>query len=120
MGNKFKDFLFKSKENNELDTTTIVISKDTLKEEKKMNTTTPTNSLNNSQTKIITPQVFSEVEAIANDILNGDSVIVDLTNTDLAEAKRICDFLNGVTFAIGGSVEKIVKLVYLFHPKTHK
>ena len=34
----------------------------------------------------------------------------------LEEAKRICDFLNGVTFALNGKVEKIAKLVYMFTP----
>ena len=81
-----------------------------------MNTQTM-NKSNNSSKNIITPKAFAEVESIANDILAGNSIIVDLTGTDIAEAKRICDFLNGVTFAIGGSVEKIVRLVYLFNPK---
>ena len=74
------------------------------------------NIFNTSSPQIITPKVFSQVESIANEILNGNSVIVDLTSTDLTEAKRICDFLNGVTFAIDGKVEKIARLVYLFAP----
>ena len=114
MANKLKDFLFPSKDSNELDSTTIVIKK----EEKTMNNTnTSNNTFNSSSPQIITPKIFSQVESIANQILNGNSVIVDLTSTELSEAKRICDFLNGVTFAIDGKVEKIAKLVYLFAPK---
>ena len=104
---------------NELDTATIEISKNLVKEEHNL-TNQYNNRVNNSNKNIITPKVFSEVEAIANDLLAGNSMIVDLTSTDIQEAKRICDFLNGVTFAIGGSVEKIVRLVYLFNPKSHK
>lgn len=75
---------------------------------------------NSNSPSIITPKVFTQVEGIANTILSGTSVIVDLTNTELSQAKRICDFLNGVTFAINGKVEKIAKLVYLFAPNKTK
>ncbi len=63
---------------------------------------------------IITPKEFYQVEGIANQLLSGKSVIVDLTTTDINIAKRIVDFLNGVTFAMDGKVDKIAKLVYLF------
>ena len=112
MGNKFKDFLFQNKDSNELDSTTIVLNK----ENQNIKQSQPNNVVNKTSTQIITPKVFSQVESIANQILNGCSVIVDLTSTDIAEAKRICDFLNGVTFAINGKVEKIARLVYLFKP----
>ena len=51
--------------------------------------------------------------------MSRQSVIVDLTNTDLTIAKRICDFLNGVCYSLGGNVKKIAKLVYLFSPVTN-
>lgn len=111
MSNKFKNFLFPSKENNQLDSTTVVIKKDEINNnnEKKQNFS--------SKPNIFTPKVFSQVEEIAEELLKNKSVIVDLTSTELLEAKRICDFLNGVSFALNGSVEKIAKLVYLFTPK---
>ncbi|MDY2888863.1 MAG: cell division protein SepF [Candidatus Caccosoma sp.] len=112
MGNKLKDFLFPSKEKNELDSTTIIV-----KENNKV--TNNTKNIGVNSPNIITPKVFSQVEEIANELLNGRSVIVDLTDTEINEAKRICDFLNGVTFAINGKVEKVAKLVYLFSPKSN-
>ena len=48
-----------------------------------------------------------------------ENVITDLAQKytpEISEAKRICDFLNGVTFALNGKVEKIAKLVYMFTP----
>lgn len=75
---------------------------------------------NTNSPSIITPKIFNQVEGIANTILSGTSVIVDLTSTELSQAKRICDFLNGVTYAINGKVEKIAKLVYLFAPNKTK
>lgn len=112
MASKLKDFLFQNKDSNELDSTTIVLNK----ESHSNSNIKANNVVNKTSTQIITPKVFSQVESIANQILNGCSVIVDLTATDIAEAKRICDFLNGVTFAINGKVEKIARLVYLFNP----
>lgn len=111
MGNKLKDFLFPIKEKNELDSTTIIV--------KEKNTNENNKNIGVASPNIITPKVFSQVEEIANEMLNGRSVIVDLTDTELTEAKRICDFLNGVTFAINGKVEKVAKLVYLFSPKNN-
>ena len=112
MANKLKDFLFQNKDSNDLESTTIVIKKD----DKLLSNQKTNNSVTKPSTQIITPKIFSQVESIANQIINGSSVIVDLTSTDIAEAKRICDFLNGVTFAINGKVEKIARLVYLFAP----
>ena len=72
--------------------------------------------MNTNRPNIVTPKTFSQVEEISNHLLDGVSVIVDLTSTEISEAKRICDFLNGVTFALNGKVEKIAKLVYMFTP----
>lgn len=70
----------------------------------------------NGQTNIITPTMFSQVEQISNELIKGKSVIVDLTSCPIDEAKRICDFLNGVCYALNGKVKKVAKLVYLFTP----
>ena len=107
MANKLKNFLFPSKDEDEFNTTTIQIDKDTIKD---------SGDSNNANTTIFNPIEFKDCENIANELLNRKSVIVDLTNTNIQEAKRICDFLNGVTYAVNGSVKKIAKLVYLFNP----
>ena len=108
-----KDFLFSKKEKNQFDSTTVVVNKDEINNDI-INTN---NSNNSSKTNIIRPMNFLESEKIANDLISGNEIIVDLTSTDIAEAKRIVDFLNGVTYAIGGSVKKVAKLVYLFSSK---
>ena len=109
MANKLKNFLFPVKDKNEFDSTTVVVKKDEIIKPK-------TNSVSTNRPNIVTPKTFSQVEEISNQLLDGVSVIVDLTSTEISEAKRICDFLNGVTFALNGKVEKIAKLVYMFTP----
>ncbi len=115
MGNKLKDFLFPAKGKDELDSTTIVVKKEEIK-----NKNGNPSIFNNASPNILTPKVFSQVESVANELLAGRSVIVDLTETEISEAKRICDFLNGITFALDGKVNKVAKLVYLFSPKKDK
>ena len=111
MANKLKDFLFPSKGKSELDTTTVVVNKTEI-------TTPQPSKVATSRPNIVTPKTFSQVEEVANQLLLGSAVIVDLTSTEINEAKRICDFLNGVTFALNGKVDKITKLVYLFTPNS--
>ena len=65
MGSKLKNFLFPSKEKNEFDSTTIVITKE---EVKKMNNKTTTNTT--SKPNIFTPKIFAQVEEIANEYVN--------------------------------------------------
>ena len=112
-----KDFFSNKKDSSIFDSTTVVVNKkeldddliDNNKEQRK-----PSGSTN-----IIRPESFLDVEKIAEELLKGKSIIVDLTSTSITEAKRICDFLNGVTYAINGQVKKIAKLVYLFSPSSN-
>ena len=106
---KLKSILKKSNDKYKYDITTIA-----LKDGNYMNATQYSKANNST---IYKPTTFAQVEEIANVILNHTGVIVDLTTTNLDIAKRICDFLNGVTYALNGEVVKIAKLVYLFSPK---
>lgn len=120
MANKLKSFLFPSRDENEMDSTTIVIKKEKISDMDNTNNNVNANNINQNTPNIFTPTAFFQSESIANELLAGKSVIVDLTSTELSIAKRICDFLNGVTFALNGNVNKIAKLVYLFAPNTSK
>ncbi|MCI5746164.1 MAG: cell division protein SepF [Erysipelotrichaceae bacterium] len=113
MANKIKDFLFPNKDNN-VETQTIEINTYSMNNQEKNKEIF--NSSDASQPKIVYAKKFFEVENIANDLIKGVSVIVDLSNTELIEAKRICDFLNGVIFTLNGKVSKIAKFIYLFSP----
>lgn len=62
------------------------------------------------------PKEFAEVEKLANRLLEGKSIIVSLVDTDKEVSRRICDFLNGVCFALNGYVQKVEKRIYLFSP----
>ncbi len=61
-------------------------------------------------------QTFDDARRAADGLKNGQQQIVNLEQTPVEMAERITDFLNGATYALDGSVEKIGEQVYLFTP----
>ena len=63
-------------------------------------------------------QTFDDARRAADGLKDGQQQIVNLEQTPAEMAERITDFLNGATYALDGSVEKIGEQVYLFTPST--
>ena len=42
--------------------------------------------MNTNRPNIVTPKMFAQVEEVANQLLDGRGVIVDLTSTEISEA----------------------------------
>ena len=63
-------------------------------------------------------QTFDDARRAADGLKDGQQQIVNLEQTPVEMAERITDFLNGATYALDGSVEKIGEMVYLFTPAT--
>jgi cell division inhibitor SepF len=63
-------------------------------------------------------QSFDDARRSADGLKSGEPQIVNLEQTPNDMAERIIDFLNGATYALDGSVEKIGEQVYLFTPAT--
>ena len=61
---------------------------------------------------------FDDARRAADGLKDGQQQIVNLEQTPVEMAERIIDFLNGATYALDGSVEKIGEQVYLFTPAT--
>ncbi len=59
---------------------------------------------------------FADVQKAADRLKAGEPQIINLEKTDANSAERLIDFLNGVTYALDGSVEKIAEGAYLFTP----
>ncbi|MBV9852556.1 MAG: cell division protein SepF [Armatimonadetes bacterium] len=59
---------------------------------------------------------FEEARRAADGLKDGQQQIVNLEQTPVEMAERVVDFLNGATYALDGSVEKIGEQVYLFTP----
>ena len=66
---------------------------------------------------LLEPRAYSEAQQIAEHLKNRNSVVVNLKRVTSDQAKRIIDFLSGVVYAIGGSMQKIGVGIYLVAPK---
>ena len=65
-----------------------------------------------------TVQSFEDVRRAVDGLREGVQQIVNIEQTPPDIAERLIDFLNGATYALDGSVEKIGAQVYLFTPST--
>jgi cell division inhibitor SepF len=63
-------------------------------------------------------QTFDDARRAADGLKSGQQQIVNLEQTSPQMSERIVDFLNGATYALDGSVEKIGEQVYLFTPSS--
>lgn len=66
---------------------------------------------------LLEPRAYSESQQIADHLKNRNSVVVNLKRVTSDQAKRIIDFLSGVIYAIGGSMQKIGVGIYIVAPK---
>ncbi len=61
-------------------------------------------------------QVFEDAKVAADGLKNGEQQIVNLEKATAQMAERIIDFLNGVCYALDGTVERVGERVYMFVP----
>ena len=73
-----------------------------------------------SQINLYEPRLYADVRQIATQLLDGRAVIVNFTQMDDKNAKRVVDFLNGATFAIDGGIKRIGKEIFLCTPKNYE
>lgn len=59
---------------------------------------------------------FGDIQKVADRLKGGEPQIINLEKTPAEVADRLIDFLNGVTYALDGFVEKISEGAYLFTP----
>ena len=83
---------------------------------KKPPTTLRLHSVRVSYVSVRQPQSIDDARLAADGLKDGRQQIVNLEKTDQQMSERIIDFLNGVTYALNGFVEKVGDRVYLFAP----
>ena len=72
---------------------------------------------NGNKMILVEPRAYSESQQIADHLKRRNSVVVNLKRVTADQARRIIDFLSGVIYAIGGSMQKIGVGIYLVAPK---
>lgn len=72
------------------------------------------------QISIVEPRLYSEVQEISDYLLNGQSVIVNFRRMDNEQAKKMIDFLMGVTYAIKGDIQRLGEELFVCTPQSVK
>jgi cell division inhibitor SepF len=62
------------------------------------------------------PTSYLDARAIGEAYREGVPVIINLTEMDNADAKRLVDFAAGLAFALRGSMDKVANKVFLLSP----
>lgn len=66
--------------------------------------------------KVYTPADYSQINGIADDILSHKAIVVNYEYVHDEEQRRICDYIDGVCYAIDGAVTKISDRIFLYVP----
>ncbi|MBO0841672.1 MAG: cell division protein SepF [Nocardioides sp.] len=64
----------------------------------------------------LTPTTYNEARSIGENYRDGTPVIMNLSEMDDADAKRLVDFAAGLIFATYGNIERVTNKVFLLSP----
>lgn len=104
---KFADFEEKANEEQRTESAPVVAEK---------NAASISATGNNIELKVVHPESFSEVSDIADHLIAGCTVVLNLEKLDPKATLRMLDFLNGVTYTTDGEIKKIAQSTYIITP----
>ena len=67
----------------------------------------------NIELKVVRPESFAEVSTIADYLLAGCTVVLNVEALDRPMTLRMLDFLNGVTYSTDGEIKKVAQTTYI-------
>ncbi len=70
----------------------------------------------NIELKVVRPASFDEVSTIADYLIEGCTVVLNLELLDRATTIRMLDFLNGVTYTKDGEIKNVAPNTYIVTP----
>lgn len=65
----------------------------------------------------IHPRSYNDARRIGEEYRSGHPVIINLTEMDGADAKRVVDFAAGLVFGLHGTIERVTNKVFLLSPQ---
>ena len=69
-----------------------------------------------SRITTIHPRTYNEARTVGENFRDGTPVIMNLSEMDDADAKRLVDFAAGLVFATRGTIERVTNKVFLLSP----
>ena len=68
--------------------------------------------------KVIRPKCYEDVSAVADCLLEGCTVFLNVEAVDRSAMMRMLDFLNGVTYCTDGEIKKVAASAFIITPHT--
>jgi cell division inhibitor SepF len=65
---------------------------------------------------VVTPRSFNDAQQVADEFKRSKPVIINLQSTDRELSKRLIDFSSGMTYALGGGMQRIAQGIFLLTP----
>jgi len=66
---------------------------------------------------VMNPSDFSDVTPVAEEVLRGVTVVLNLDKLNKEDSRRFLDFLGGVIFSIDGGIKKVAASTYVVTPR---
>jgi cell division inhibitor SepF len=66
---------------------------------------------------VVTPRSFNDAQQVADEFKRSKPVIINLQSTDRELSKRLIDFCSGMTYALGGGMQRIAQGIFLLTPQ---
>lgn len=66
---------------------------------------------------VVTPRSFNDAQQIADEFKRSKPVIINLQSTDRELSKRLIDFASGMTYALGGGMQRVSQGIFLLTPE---
>ena len=63
------------------------------------------------------PRTYSEARTVGEQYRQGNPVIMNLSDMEETERKRLVDFASGLVFGLHGSIERVTSKVFLLSPE---
>jgi cell division inhibitor SepF len=76
----------------------------------------PAESIELSRITTLHPRTYNEARGVGENFRDGSPVIMNLSEMDDSDAKRLVDFAAGLVFATRGSIERVTSKVFLLCP----
>ena len=67
----------------------------------------------NVELRVMRPESYDEVGSVADNLLEGCTVVLNVEALDRTTILRMLDFLNGVTYATDGEIKKVAPNTYI-------
>lgn len=79
---------------------------------------TPAPGISMNRIKTIHPRSYNDAMVIGSAFRDGTPVIMNLSEMDESNSKRLVDFSAGLIFGLHGSIERVTNKVFLLSPST--